>query len=198
MTQKRKARWRRLVTTAGALAVTGLVVLAAVAGAAHPADSGVERRTTPCPLATQPVGDSTIKEIRKSVRCLINEQRGVHGFGKLARNADLQQASQRHVRAMVETGCIAHRCPDEVDFDTRVEQSGYLDGENSWRYAENTGCGSSAEVMVAGWMDSLYHRTNILDPEFRDIGVGVSQQRVRGRCAKGDGTFTVVFGRRTP
>ena len=33
-----------------------------------------------------------------------------------------------------------------------------------------------AEALVAGWMDSLGHRTNILDPDARRIGVGVYVQ----------------------
>ena len=50
--------------------------------------------------------------------------------------------------------------------------------------------------MVANWMASVYHRVNILDPEFDDVGVGVSQKRVDGRCKRKYGTFTVVFGTR--
>jgi len=77
------------------------------------------------------------------------------------------------------------------------DAAGYFDGVKSWRYAENTGCGLSAEAMVANWLDSVYHRVNILDEDFRDMGVGASHRRVAGRCQKGYGTFTVVFGERS-
>ena len=50
--------------------------------------------------------------------------------------------------------------------------------------------------MVANWLNSVYHRVNILDPEFREIGIGASQRRVEGRCKRKYGTFTVVFGLR--
>ena len=98
---------------------------------------------------------------------------------------------------MVETDCLAHRCPGEADLESRLRRAGYFAGASSWRYAENTGCGASAEAMVASWMERSYHRINILDQDFREVGVGVSQERVDGRCEQGYATFAVVFGRRT-
>jgi uncharacterized protein YkwD len=187
------------VATVGALAGLGVAALASFAIAADPppATTTAERGGTSCEPASVPAADSNVKDLRKSIRCLINEERAVHGLSKLARDEALQKAAQRHTNAMVATGCLAHRCPDEVDLDTRLDQAGYFDGAESWRYAENTGCGLDAEAMVANWMASLYHRVNILDPEFRDIGVGASQRRVAGRCDKGYGTFAVVFAERT-
>ena len=127
----------------------------------------------------------TSRTLRKSIRCLINEERAVHGFGKLLRNESLQKAAQRHTKAMVAADCLAHRCGDEPNLETRLRQAGYFDGVKAWRYAENTGCGESAEAMVANWLASLYHRVNILDPDFEDIGVGVSQERVRVAVTRG-------------
>jgi uncharacterized protein YkwD len=98
---------------------------------------------------------------------------------------------------MVSADCLAHRCGDEPNLEGRLRQAGYFNGVKSWRYAENTGCGASAEAMVANWMASVYHRVNILDPDFAEIGVGASEDRVHGRCKRGYGTFTVVFGERS-
>ena len=197
MTQTRKPRWRRPLAAIGAVAAAVAVAAASFALASEPTGAEVAARgDTPCPLASEPAAQSSIKEMRKSVRCLINQERGIHGFGKLKRDASLQKAAQRHTKAMVSTGCLAHRCPDEANLETRLRDAGYFDGAQSWRYAENTGCGLSAEAMVANWLDSLYHRVNILDPDFRDIGVGFSKKRVSGRCMKAYGTFTVVFGQR--
>jgi uncharacterized protein YkwD len=189
-----------LVATVGGLAALGVAALGslAIAADATPASDAAARGEASCELASVAVDDSTVKDLRKSIRCLINEERAVHGFSKLARNSPLQTAAQRHTKAMVSTGCLAHRCPGEVDLETRLDQAGYFDGADSWRYAENTGCGEAAGAMVANWMASIYHRINILDPEFRDLGIGVSKRRVHGRCKKDFGTFTVVFGERTP
>ena len=51
--------------------------------------------------------------------------------------------------------------------------------------------------MVAGWLDVKYHRINILNKDFRDIGVGVVHKRIKDRCDDGFVTFAVVFGSRT-
>jgi len=199
MTQIRKAGLRRRAATVVALVALGVAAVASFAGAADPAPAPApERGVTQCEKASVPATNSTVRELRGSVRCLVNEERAVHGFGKLVRNEALKIASQRHAKTMVETGCLAHRCPDEDDLETRLERAGYFDGAKSWRYAENTGCGASAEAMVENWLDTVYHRVNILDPDFHDIGVGVSQKRVAGRCDKGYATFAVVFGDRAP
>ncbi len=200
MTQIRKAGLRRRAATVGTLAVLGVAAVASLAGAAGQTapPTPPERGETQCELAPVPASEASARDLRKSIRCLVNEARAVRGLGKLARNDALETASQRHVKAMVETACLAHRCPGEDDLETRLDRAGYFDGADSWRYAENTGCGVSAEAMVLNWLDITYHRINILDPDFRDIGVGISRKRVAGRCGKGYATFAVVFGDRTP
>ena len=195
---QRIAGMRRRVATVGGLAalgIAGLIWLAPAAGQ-EPAVASAERGGSGCSVASVPVSNSTATDLRRSLRCLINQERAIHGFGKLARNSSLQKAAQRHTKTMVATDCLAHRCPGEVDLDTRLEQAGYFDGAQKWRFAENTGCGLSTEAMVANWMASVYHRVNILDPEFDDVGVGVSKKAVDGRCKRKYGTFTVVFGTR--
>src|SRR4051794_23123213 len=196
MTPIRKAGLRRLAVTVGALVALGVAAVASLAVAAGgqvpaPKPAG---GATKCNSASVPATESTIRELGNSVRCLVNQERAIHGLAKLDRNESLKTASQWHVKTMVETGCLAHRCPDEDDLDTRLDRAGYFDGAESWRYAENTGCGASAEAMVANWMHTVYHRINILDPDFRDIGVGVSHKRVNKRCGRGYATFAVVFG----
>jgi uncharacterized protein YkwD len=199
MTQTHKAALRRRAVTVGGLVALGIAALASLAVAADPAPAPrAEGGETQCKLASVPAADSSPRDLRRSIRCLINEERAVHGVGKLDKNLALKTASTRHVRTMVETGCLAHRCPDEDNLETRLERAGYFDGAESWRYAENTGCGVDAEAMVANWLHVVYHRINILDPDFHDIGVGVSKDRVPGRCGKGYATFAVVFADRTP
>ena len=165
MTQTRKPRWRRPLAAIGAVAAAVAVAAASFALASEPTGAEVVARGgAPCPLASEPAAQSSTKDMRNSVRCLINQERGVHGFGKLKRDAALQKAAQRHTKAMVSTGCLAHRCPDEANLETRLRDAGYFDGAQSWRYAENTGCGLSAEAMVANWLDSLYHRSQYPRP----------------------------------
>jgi uncharacterized protein YkwD len=46
------------------------------------------------------------------------------------------------------------------------------------------------------WMHSPPHRANILDPGFRDAGVGVARGYPLGG-ARGSATYTVDFGARS-
>jgi uncharacterized protein YkwD len=144
------------------------------------------------------VADTTAADLRKSVRCLISTERVAHGLSKLSRAETLELAAKRHVRAMIDTDCLAHRCPGEVDLERRLRRAGYLDGVTTSRFAESTGCGTTAQSMFDSWMASAFDRANILDPTFKDIGVAVSQDSSDLLCGEGYGTFAVVFGVRTP
>jgi uncharacterized protein YkwD len=149
-----------------------------------------------CKGADRPAAHLGARKVRKQVRCLINEQRRERGLEELDRSKSLRVASQRHAEAMVANDCLAHRCGDEPDLETRLQRAGYFRDASWWRYAESTGCGPSAEAMVANWMATRYHRENILERAYRDIGVGVADERIESRCDRGYATFAVVFGRR--
>ena len=182
------------MTVAGTLAVVGVALLAAVAIAARPDDRAAPARGdgTVCPAAGKPAAQASTKELRKSVRCLIKDERSNRGLDVLGRDQSLAEAAALHSEAMVEADCLAHQCSGEDDLATRLRDAGYFDGAEMWQFAENTGCGMSAEAMVANWMATRFHRVNILEPRFHEIGVGVVGERVKGRCEKGYATFTVV------
>ncbi len=181
-------------TITAALAV--LMAVAVTAGGAQ-AKPTAGTATNACPGSDQPVAESTASELRKSVRCLILAERGARGLPKLARAESLELAARRHVKTMIATDCLAHRCPNEVDLERRLRRAGYLDGISTFRFAESTGCGTSAASMVASWMTSTFDRASILDVGFEDIGVAVSPNASEDVCGDGYGTFAVVFGSRT-
>jgi uncharacterized protein YkwD len=64
---------------------------------------------------------------------------------------------------------LSHTGSDGSDPGQRITRAGYI-----WRtYGENVAAGyTTPESVVAGWMQSDGHRANILNPAFRDIGVG--------------------------
>jgi uncharacterized protein YkwD len=185
-----------MVTLARTFAAVAATLLAALAIAARPVGGAAASAAggVSCAGAEKPADQSTRRELRRSVRCLLNEERAVRGLAAVARDESLQQAAQRHSKVMAATDCLAHRCAGEADLEGRVRKAGYFDGAQTWRYAENTGCGLSAEAMVSNWMESDFHRINILEGEFRDLGVGVVDERVKRRCGKGYATFAVVLG----
>jgi uncharacterized protein YkwD len=147
-----------------------------------------------CKHAEDEASQVGVGTLRKTVTCLINAERRRHARKPLSRSRSLDTAARKHTEKMVDKDCLAHRCPGEVDLEARIRRAGYFEGADDWRFAENTGCGLTAKSMVANWMASKFHRINILNGKFRDLGIGVSHERVESRCAKGYSTFTAVFG----
>ncbi len=197
-----KAGRRRHAVIAGAIAALVVALLASLAIAARPDAPKVApsapKAASACANADRPADEATTKQLRKAVRCLINKQRVRVGAGKLAKHPGLRKAAQRHAKVMVAEACLAHECGDEADLETRIRQTGYLDGAKAWKFAENTGCGASAEAMVANWVASREHRLNLLTKRFRELGVGVVGDPVKGECRAGYATFVVVLGWRKP
>ena len=52
--------------------------------------------------------------------------------------------------------------------------------------------------MVENWLDSREHRRNLIEGSYRDVGVGVATEPVKGECGERFATFTVVLGWRKP
>jgi uncharacterized protein YkwD len=180
-----------LATSAAAAAIVG-------SAQARPEGSGGGATVEACAGADEVVSEATLPDLRKAVRCLISVERVARGLPKLDRAESLELAAKRHVRTMIDTDCLAHRCQGEVDLERRLRRAGYLDGTTTYRFAESTGCGTTAQSMVTSWMASPFDRTNVLDVGFKDIGVAVSQDASDLLCGDGYGTFAVVFGSRIP
>jgi uncharacterized protein YkwD len=153
---------------------------------------------TGCPHASDAVREVSDNQLKKAVICLVNKERSRHARPRVKPSRRLDEAAQAHTDTMVETDCLSHVCPHEPDLEHRIRKSGYLDGARKWQYAEDTGCGLTAEAMVGNWLASTYHRLNILGRKFGDLGVGVSDGNVKRRCKPGFGTFTTVFAFLTP
>jgi uncharacterized protein YkwD len=90
----------------------------------------------------------------------------------------LSEAAAAHARDMAKRKYFEHRGRDGSEPKDRVRRTGY-----QWRLTgENIAYGpESAEEVVAGWLDSPGHCENIMDPRFRDIGVGIATGRKRGQ-----------------
>ena len=140
------------------------------------------------------------KEARKSVLCLLNEERARAGVAKASRSRKLQNAAQRHSNRMHDSGCFAHQCPGEPALDGRLRGAGYLHGRlTRWSYAENVAWGSgdygTPKSIVDAWMDSPPHRESMLNGSLRDVGVGVAKGTPSSKGADG-GLYTLDFGDR--
>jgi uncharacterized protein YkwD len=110
----------------------------------------------------------------QAVICLVNAERAARGLPALRQVALIDLAAGRFAAQMVALRFFDHVAPDGSGPEDRVAATGYAAAGVGENIGEGAGAdASSAAAMVAGWMDSAGHRANILDPGFRDAGIGV-------------------------
>lgn len=106
--------------------------------------------------------------LRSSIVHLTNVARVAHGCRPLRQNSRLQKAAQGHANDMARKHYFAHDSINGTIWWKRIMKAGYKNpgGENIAR-----GFGSTTSVVTA-WLNSPEHRRNIMDCQFRTIGVG--------------------------
>lgn len=106
-----------------------------------------------------------------------NEERRDDALPPLVRNPILDAAATMKAEHMAANQYFAHFSPDGISPWYWFEQSGYSfvhAGENLAIYFTD-----SSEVVDA-WMNSPTHRANILDAQYREIGLGVAEGEFEG------------------
>ena len=99
----------------------------------------------------------------------VNQVRARNDVPPLRVDRRLARAAQAHARDMADNDFFAHEGSDRSDSGVRARRAGY-----DWRaVGENIAAGlASPEATVTDWMASPGHRRNMLDPVFRDAGIG--------------------------
>lgn len=123
---------------------------------------------------------SILEGLRALALDLVNEDRRRSNLTPLRPDEALATAAQRHAEDMLARGYLAHESPEG---DTVLDRFVAVGGSRWRKVAENIGrcieCGSvpTAEDIRhfhEGWMGSETHRANILDPDLRSFGFGIS------------------------
>ena len=140
------------------------------------------------------------REARSAIRCYLNRERDKHGISNLGKDRRLQKASQKHTNFMLYKNCFSHQCAGEGSLEARLRSVNYLlGGLLRWTYGENIAYGGgyygTPKAIVKAWMNSPGHRANILNPAFRDVGVGFASG-TPGQPKAGGGIYTTDFGMR--
>lgn len=121
---------------------------------------------------------------------LVNDARLANKAGILVKDEALTRAAQMKADDMFSKGYFAHTSPQGKTPWVWFEKAGY-----EYAYAgENLAIHfAQAEDQQRAWMESPTHRKNILNPEYREIGVAV-----RSGTLEGKKTIVTVqeFGRR--
>jgi uncharacterized protein YkwD len=120
-----------------------------------------------------------LKLIRAATLCLINRVRAAHGERPLRGNRRLRRAAQAHSASMAFGDYFEHYGPRGQSPLSRIRAAGYISSSRvGYEVGENIAWGTLWEAtpraIVAGWMASPGHRANILNPHFRETGIGVS------------------------
>jgi uncharacterized protein YkwD len=116
---------------------------------------------------------------------LVNAERQRANLPALTANGALSRSAQGYAIVLADGTCFAHDCGSQLV--QRALGAGY----NNWlNLGENIAAGHlTPEAVMAAWMGSPGHRSNILSGNYRDIGIGLA--------ASSNGTLMWVqdFGR---
>jgi uncharacterized protein YkwD len=144
--------------------------------------------TDSCANADTPATQATQTQMTLAVDCLINEQRLAHGLPEMQIATDLNDSAQSWTDQMIQSNQFTHGTDSQ--FSARITASGY-----DWQEAgENIASGQQTpRDAVAAWMASPEHCSNIMNPDYRDMGTGETPQPVSSVASDG-ATWTQDFG----
>jgi uncharacterized protein YkwD len=121
------------------------------------------------PTAESPNLPSSGNSFINRVLELTNAQRLQAGAVPLTLNSKLNNSAQAHSEDMALHDFFAHKGSNGSSMGDRAKASGYQFS----RLGENIAAGyATPEDVVQGWMNSPGHRANILNPSYREIGIG--------------------------
>jgi uncharacterized protein YkwD len=172
--------------------------LLALAVLAVPAAAPASER---CEDAGAMPGQVSQDRLRDATLCLLNVERGSRGLARLRAEPALDRAASGYARQMVRGRFFDHTSPSGSTMLSRIRSTRYLHDVSSWSLGENlawgTGPLATPRAIVRAWMHSPDHRANLLDPHFRDVGIGVADGAPQP-LDEGEqgGTYVTDFGQR--
>jgi uncharacterized protein YkwD len=121
---------------------------------------------------------------------MINDFRaGNGGLQPLARHPQLDNAAATHSRDMATRCYFEHVSPNGTNPFDRMAAAGYPGVPLSENIYKGSGSFASAAEAFDAWKNSDGHRTNMLDPQASQIGIGTALE------GSGFMNWTNVFGR---
>lgn len=137
--------------------------------------------------------------LEKKIHDLVNSEREKRKIKKLLWNDNLAKIAYSHSEDMAKRNYFAHKSPEGKDPSSRAKEKGFVCQKRIGNYIRN-GIGENifqnhiyksvafigdeayydyrnldeiAESTVEGWMESVGHRENILDPGYDSEGIGI-------------------------
>lgn len=124
----------------------------------------------PAPALASEINEMTVVK-------LTNEDRTTQGLAPLRINSELTAAARAKAKNLMETQCWDHFCNGISPWQWMTDNGyHYLDA------GENLAIDfTSSEAMNEAWLASSTHRANILNPTYKDIGVGIASGYFKDR-----------------
>jgi uncharacterized protein YkwD len=139
---------------------------------------------------------TNIVQTEDATLCLINVERTSRGLGALTKNDVLLAVALQHSHDMVDNQFFSHDSSSGDDFGGRIIRFRYAPNNVRWEAGENLAWGtlslSTPAGIVDSWMHSPDHRDNILNPDFKELGVGIVTSTPEGDA--NGATYTADFG----
>ena len=192
-TQRRISSGRRRLALAIATLIAALALVAAAPAA--PAASPARGAQSGCAAAAKHNAD--VQSIQRALFCLHNQVRLQHGLRQLRWSSQLAAAAAKHAHDMVRRHYFEHLSPSHKDHMDRIAASHYPPTAGCWSAGENlyytTGNPTPRQILAA-WMNSPAHRTNILRHGWRHTGLAVIAGTPNGQPGL---TIVALFANRT-
>jgi uncharacterized protein YkwD len=171
--------------TLAAIAAVVVAALAPAQGSARPAGSAVP-----------------VTQLQVALLGQINGFRAAHGLRPLRISSALRSVAGAHSDQMARLGYFGHSSADGQSFSARIARVYSPRGYRSWTVGENlvwAGPDLGAAQAFRLWLNSPPHRENLMNPLWRQVGLGaVHSASAPGVYHGGPATIvTADFGART-
>ncbi len=131
---------------------------------------------------------STASTVEREMLALINQERTSRGLDPLELERNLNESSEDHSSWMLDTDRFSHTGQGGSSATQRMQAAGF-DLSGSWRTGENIawqsergapGISDDVAQLHQNLMNSPGHRANILNPDFKYIGIGIEEGDMQG------------------
>lgn len=130
------------------------------------------------PAGAAPSEASSATSLDSGVLLGINQIRTEHDLAPLTLSSALSAAAQAHSADMVANGYFSHSSRNGTPFWQRIEDYYPMGHFHYWSVGENllwsSGTTVAPRAVVSEWMASPPHRENILNPGWRQVGIGAA------------------------
>lgn len=127
-------------------------------------------------IIIQSIEELTLEEFEKHLLIEVNKHRLNNDLPPLKLNRKLCDVAQSHADYMA-TDNYGHASANGASGTDRIKNSSYNDNKNIFCAWENIAYGQRTikHVVTDEWMESPWHRANILNSDFKDMGIAIKR-----------------------